>query len=498
MRRDPNNPLTKRFGLGLASMLVAAAGMSVAVGQNSENWEWSPSEGYHEEEWWDPTDWFDDEPYDDAGYNTYDYEYDDYYDDYDYDYGYNYGYDNAYDPTFGDTYNGYRDDYGYYETDYGWHWDESSDDWDYGWHNDNIGSYDYMGYDSNYGDNYSNYYDRSDRGRMYDGNRRAADRGVPNQYYDRTYGAQYGDRANRYGADDRFRDRRDASDTRSSDQAFDSRMRDRSYDDRARRSRHYDRRMTSWYDYRGGEQQRGVPTRYYDRTGDARHGDRYADSRYGDRSQRTQRGEMTGRIVGLERLRGTAGQPDSVRLRLETDDGRTRTLHVGDVDYFGRTMPQFRQGQDIVVGGEMINVDGRRVFKARELRAGSNRYEIPSYAYQRRIQGELESLRKVNVRGSDVQAVVANVRTPDGDRMSVLIGNAEDLKNAQQTLKPGTRVRVDGYRRDVDGSSAFIVQDVKVQPNRSQRDRSEDRSQNRSQERDRQSQGQDQMTQRNR
>jgi hypothetical protein len=91
-------------------------------------YEWDPSTGLHEEEWYDPSDWFDDdegveyEDYgplgrDDRGY---------------YDYGYDYGLYDGY--TYWDYGYGY-DDYGY-DYDYGWDFDAGdednyhTDDWD--------------------------------------------------------------------------------------------------------------------------------------------------------------------------------------------------------------------------------------------------------------------------------------------------------------------------------------------------------------------------------
>jgi len=133
---------------GLASFVVAAGlAVSPAMAQNNndqwaweddeygveydegEHYEWEAGEGIHEEEWYDPTDWFDD----DDGGNRVDYEYDysNYYgdDDWDYDYGYDYDYD--YDDQVGYDW-GYDDEYefenqAYWDDDIGYDYDYEDD-----------------------------------------------------------------------------------------------------------------------------------------------------------------------------------------------------------------------------------------------------------------------------------------------------------------------------------------------------------------------------------
>ena len=81
--------------------IIAACGMSLAAAsftvtthaQNQQDhMEWEPDEGFHEEEWYDPSDWFDDDFDGISGPDT-DYEYDN-----------NYGWtDNGYDYAVGET-----------------------------------------------------------------------------------------------------------------------------------------------------------------------------------------------------------------------------------------------------------------------------------------------------------------------------------------------------------------------------------------------------------
>ena len=90
----------------------------------AEDTEWDPTWGYHQEEWYDPSDWFNDD-------SAVDYEddyYGDYYDDNYYEDGYDGGYydDDYYDYNYG--YDGYYPPYDYYSED--WFDDEPDfDDW---------------------------------------------------------------------------------------------------------------------------------------------------------------------------------------------------------------------------------------------------------------------------------------------------------------------------------------------------------------------------------
>lgn len=125
--------------------IAAIAGLAVAgapaMGQDydedddvdEEAYEWDSDRGVHEEEWYDPSDWFDDEPYDDYGMDTIDYEYD--------------------EGAWGGYYDGYYD--GYEDDEFGYDWWD--DDWDneysttytdgyYDGYYDNVNEYDFDPY----------------------------------------------------------------------------------------------------------------------------------------------------------------------------------------------------------------------------------------------------------------------------------------------------------------------------------------------------------------
>lgn len=85
--------------LALAGILACTA-LATPRAVADEEYEWDPTWGLHEEEWYDPSDWFNEDSkinYEDYGYDDSNYA-DPYWDGYDYygDYGYNYtGYDPA-------------------------------------------------------------------------------------------------------------------------------------------------------------------------------------------------------------------------------------------------------------------------------------------------------------------------------------------------------------------------------------------------------------------
>ena len=137
MRMNQNS--TERKPRMLA--IVAISGMSLGMAsfvqtthaQNQqESMEWEPDEGFHEEEWYDPSDWFDDDFDGISGPDT-DYEYD-----YTYGWtGYDYDYDGDYHATYGNQsydsdwwydadrsvynhgyYDGYNDGYSKFDQNY--------------------------------------------------------------------------------------------------------------------------------------------------------------------------------------------------------------------------------------------------------------------------------------------------------------------------------------------------------------------------------------------
>jgi len=98
MRISKTNDNTNLFNGPTVAAATAALGLMAAPAPAQHDYEYEADEGWHEEEWYDPSDWFDDEPYDSYMDQTMDYEYS----------------DTAYDAYWDGYFDGYYDDvYGY-------------------------------------------------------------------------------------------------------------------------------------------------------------------------------------------------------------------------------------------------------------------------------------------------------------------------------------------------------------------------------------------------
>ncbi|MFG0329759.1 MAG: hypothetical protein ACF8PN_07675 [Phycisphaerales bacterium] len=388
----------------LAAMGLAAFGLvaTPAVAQDDYDWytdnddfndwvdedlddvEWERDAGYHEEEWWDPSDWFDM----DTGVE---YENDDWFSS-DYDYDYDEDFESS-DLDAYPIYRGYeadrdrdsrinrsdsvrdsridRSDRVNDQVDYGWHRDAAGS-WDYGYHYDNLGDYDEFDYDSNFNG-------VSDR----DSNRGA--RGDANYAWDRS---------------------------------------------------------------------------------------------------------LRGKVVGLKKIAGAAdGQPDRIVLKLKTDNGQSRTVALGDLGYVTENMPKLRTGDEIVVGGRYVNVNGKRMLRADGMRSPNGDFDIPDYEWRRTIRGELVGMKQVRMRDGGTAALVAVIKDEQGDRANVLLGSTDDLERMGDAIRPGAQIHVNGYKRIMDNDeSTFVVQDVRVLSHAQSRSWDDDRNR---QERDQRQQASD-------
>jgi len=115
----------------IGSLCVLAIGAGTALAQ--DQYEWEPDEGWHEEEWYDPSDWFTDEAIDadDHGYYyTIDYEY----------------HDSAYEAYWDGYYDGFYDDvygYDYWNDDWSANYQTAYTDGYYDGYYDNVRAYDF-------------------------------------------------------------------------------------------------------------------------------------------------------------------------------------------------------------------------------------------------------------------------------------------------------------------------------------------------------------------
>lgn len=359
--------------------------------------EYEPGEGLHEEEWYDPSDWFNDN-------GNVDYEYD-----------------------------GGSWDYGYYD-DYGEGYDDAWGD-DYGM------GYDTYGYDYGYGDDLG-----------YD-------------YYDLDY----------YTLDDQ---QRQQMRRQGQQQGMD---RQRMQDQRMQDQQMHGQRMQRMHDQRMAQMQQ-----------QRRQDMRQRDQRM--QSQQTGMRQIEGEIVGIKKIRAQRGRPEAVVMKVRTEDGQTRNLVLGDVQHVKSQLPAMRKNERVAIFGSEMQRDGRTYFKANRVRSAGGDYDIPQYAYDRKITGELVGVRSVRTGPQgNVKAVVGKVKTQDGRTVDVLLGSPQALQARGQRLQPGKQIQVRGFERNVAGNRMFAVQDVQVrdqqetyygqqnrrqQQNRQQQDRWQDQQRN--------------------
>lgn len=172
--------------------------------------------------------------------------------------------------------------------------------------------------------------------------------------------------------------------------------------------------------------------------------------------------QATGQVVALKRVRSENGSPESVKLKLKTGEGETRTVTLGDLGYVRENLPKLEKGEQVKIYGDHVQVDGKKLFRAQEIRTREDAYEIPEYMYNQQVRARVTALQKVRTQAGDVAAVVANVRTRDGKRMKLLLGSPEELQGREKTIEPGAILRVDGYVRSTGDEDRFMVQDVDV------------------------------------
>lgn len=190
---------------------------------------------------------------------------------------------------------------------------------------------------------------------------------------------------------------------------------------------------------------------------------RFDDNRNPDDADYEFNQELSGEIIGLQRIRGTYGQPQSVVLKLKTDDGTVQDIRLGDRAYADRFLPKFNKGDRVAIGGERTDVNGRNIFRAKELRSGVASYRIPAYEYEQKVEGKIVGLRQVKLNEGQVSAVVARVKPDNGATMDVLLGSKRDVNRQATTIRPGAEIQVDGYTREVDGERTFVVQNVSIE-----------------------------------
>ncbi|MCB9867531.1 MAG: hypothetical protein H6816_12980 [Phycisphaerales bacterium] len=171
--------------------------------------------------------------------------------------------------------------------------------------------------------------------------------------------------------------------------------------------------------------------------------------------------QFNGRVVGLRRIKTRDGKVDSVQLRVRTDDGRTRTVQLGDYGYVRENLPSLRPGEHIRIAGRNLERDGRNYFQAEQIRSASGSFDIPNYRYDRVMSGRLAGVKAVRTRDGEVEGMVAQVKGDNGKTFNVVIGSPASV-HGNRRITTGDRIHVNGFSRTLNGNTTFFANSVDV------------------------------------
>lgn len=355
------------------------------VDDDQEHYEYEPDEGVHEEEWYDPSDWFDD----DFNGASVDYESDWY------EYSYNYDNDWGWNGSDGIDYDAYFDGYhdGYHDDEYGY------DFWDSGWSDDYENIYT-TGY-------YDGYYDKQ------------------NQY---TYQPYY--YITTYTVQGEQPDNRRAQDTQ------------RTRGDRMPAGRTGDRQAMDTT--RGRLNQDGSVPR--DRVGRGGEGQqRQRMDAWAQRQMQMQR--HRGTIQKIEQAQGAGVPQDHTALKLTMDDGTTVIADFGP--NAKRENLKLKEGERVTLVGKTVSKDGTEVLQVQKLGHGDRAATLRGPgrdSYQNAPEGERVSItgKVTDVRRAkeDVQGqALYRVDFEDGRNVILAVkgGQADALQ-----MREGDRITIEG------------------------------------------------------
>lgn len=446
-------------------------------------------EPYNEDEWYDPTDWFDgnNEEWDDS-YEWWDEGRDDgegrAYDDKDH-YGWHYEW-NPWSDEWRRTYGWYDE---YYESDaydeavhglyaydldsrdgyadeYGWHydWDAAKGEWerDYGWHDH---SYDNASY--RYGEPASD--TRSQQGKSDTDSRQRSSVDSQQRIAGTIDGFRKLDSRDEHTLVRlRLRDGR----TRVVDlgSRVDPERLDLSYGDRVQirgmRDRHQGREVLTATSIKID----GDRTRLRERSdeqGTQGEGSKAGSDTREASAQRSRDGQtFAGRLDGFKKT-SLDGREERLLVRMTLEDGTRRIVDLGpsarlkDLD--------LEQGDHVSVRGERRTIDGRTVLVADRLRIEGQRAALhqgssregskSSSTKSRTFAGRLDGFEKASLDGREGHLLV-RMTLEDGDQCLVDLGpkaRLEDLDMAE-----GDRVHVSGEPRTVDGRSVLVADRLRI------------------------------------
>lgn len=409
--RDRARTISAAMLIGAVGAATTLVGVPAQVHADDE-WEYEADEGLHEEEWYDPTDWFNDDNR--VSYET---DWDDYYD---------------------DDYNTYDNTYANYDT-YGYDYDSYYDGYYDGFNDDKFGA---DATNASYGDAYyDGYYDG-----YYD---QQSDYNYDPYYYVWVYSNQNrNNESDRQRADDRTRSRGDrAASTGDRDT---NRYRAQEYRDLKRVRGTV--ASTSNTTLQGRPSHEALRIEFKDRDpiyvdfGPKAHN--RIDIEKGDTVTVVGDAFRTDANRKAIKAKRVSVNGDRMTLRGDARDRAMARHDRSERDRYDRT----RDRRDMA-----RNRDAREPYDRQRDQADSRNAWRPADG-ARVMRGELSSIRRADIDADE--PLIARIRLSDGTTQYVNLGSAVNM--SELNLSSGDRISAIGAPRTIDGKEVFVVTALRV------------------------------------
>ncbi|WP_447978293.1 hypothetical protein [Candidatus Nitrospira bockiana] len=140
---------------------------------------------------------------------------------------------------------------------------------------------------------------------------------------------------------------------------------------------------------------------------------------------------------------------------------------------------ELRTGDEIAVRGPVGRVSGRRVLFAQQMRIYGETVSIARggqvgdargpRARVREVQGQVEAAKELKLRGSERKHLVARIKTDEGTRMAVDLGDRHDLQGL--SIKDGQEIAAKGPVIRLGDKPLLVAQEVTADGKTAQIDR---------------------------
>ncbi len=483
------NLLVPGMKCGFAAMLVACVGTTTAVAQDhADDYEWEPGHGVHEQEWYDPSDWFD---YETTGVDYEETGDDNWWDDNDRD---------EWDENErGDRDRGDRDrNWGDRDNDDRDRADRNNRDRDrrgYGSDRDNAQTdrqsetgYEY--YDQFYSGYYNGYVDGFDDDSF--GYDESTEKVIDDDAYAEGYSAGYYDgyydQSNDYQSDPYYYvyiegvTDRDREDTRSDRERSGDRQRERG-DRSMAMTETGSESDNNMYGNRGTDRDQRRAS-----SGDRESASRAMKQAYAEHQKSS---KVRGKVADINYMEGTKESDNSAMIaRLTMEDGKKQVVNLGPK--MTKDDLPFEAGDRVTLKGDTVQKDGREMLRVHTITAGAEVARIASRGYadasgsrdgmdrnndranrsgMASISGEIKRVNRVN-RGNDEyrmyrlsmengQSHMVAVKEKDGD-------DRRSHNNLDSKIDSGDNVTIRGERKRMNGETVLVCQSVRVNGERLQ------------------------------